>query len=72
MTLFKKSEPVEVDKQVVHELRKELRPDHEHLRQGMKDMELRLNEALLIISAMRTELYGYITSVDKLLEKLEE
>jgi len=72
MSLFKKSEEVVVDKQVIHDIRKELRPEHEHLRQGMKDMEARLSEALQLIQAMRTELYGFVTSVDKLLEKLEE
>lgn len=71
MSIFKKPEPLEVNKDVVHDIRKALRPEHEHLREGMVDMETRLNEELTILRAMRTELYNYITSVDKLLEKLE-
>ena len=72
MSIFKRNEPLEVDKQVVHQIRKELRPEYENLRQGLKDMEQRLLESQQIASALRTELYSYIMSVDKLLQRLED
>ena len=72
MSIFNKNEPLEVDKKVVHQIRKELRPEYEHLREGLKIAEQKLLECQQIASTLRSELYSYITSVDKLLERLEE
>jgi hypothetical protein len=78
MGLFNKHEPIEVDKGVVHNIRKELRPEYEHLREGLIELEKKIEasqkemvDIQMLSNALHRELFTYTTMVDKLLEQLE-
>lgn len=72
MSLFKKNEPVIIDKRKVHEIRKELRPEYERLRTGLVDAQTKINELNEMVKMLREDIYMYVSTVDMLLEKLEQ
>lgn len=72
MGLFnKKDKALEVDKQVIHDIRKELRPEYERLRLGLKMVEELLIDVTDKVKTLRADIYDYVTSVDAILAKLE-